>query len=124
MRADEEWGGGITWLQVLLEPQAGGTSSPGSEDLHPCLPCPAPQAVWRAVLSWAPGLYIVTHSTDRDDPCPPQLSTRRPPTSPHQTRISPMKDFLNFHPKLFKDMESSRKFPKLAASRMEGKGSM
>jgi len=35
-----------------------------------------------------------------------------------------MRDFLNFHPKLFKDMESSRKFPELAVSRMEGKGSI
>lgn len=50
MQADEELGGGATWLQVLLEPQAGGTASPEGEDLHPCLPCQAPQAVWRAVL--------------------------------------------------------------------------
>lgn len=82
-QADEGWGGGVTWLQVLLEPQGGDTGSAGGEDLHPRLPCQAPQAGWRAVLSWAPGLCtVVTHSTDINDPLPPQLSTRRPATCP------------------------------------------
>lgn len=117
MQADEEW----EW--VLLEPQAGAQPVLGVRTCTPAFPASPSGCVESCALMGSWVIHLITHSTDRDDPshpsCPPE-----DPQLPRQTRISPMRDFLNFHLKLFKDMESSRKFPKLAASRMERKGSM
>lgn len=107
---------------VLLEPQAGGTASSGSEDLHPRPPTRPLRLCGKLCSN---GLLGYTLSpTPLTEMTPPTLVVhQKTPNFPRQTRISPMRDFLNFHLKLFKDMESSRNFPELAASRMERKGS-
>lgn len=90
-----------------------------------CTPAPPTRPLRLCGKLCSNGLLGYTLSpTPLTEMTPPTLVVhQKTPNFPRQTRISPMRDFLNFHLKLFKDMESSRNFPELAASRMERKGS-